>query len=221
MDNLIDILESFNRKERFFLVAQALGQERGGDPAFTLSENFRQELGKAVGLDQRGIDVPPDAFAAMDYHLDWLHASLVLAHQSQYGVPPFVNTDSIITGNQRDVDLLVAFKAANRHYLILVEAKGYGSWDNDQMNGKAARLKLIFGDDGGKYPDVEPHFCLMSPNRSQHLGFAYWPNWMLGGNDGKPHHLKMEVPSDRRRAERCDEQGNPNANGGHFHCPFD
>lgn len=216
MTDLLAILESFNRKERFFLIAHALNgpQEK---PRFTLSENFRQELGKAVGLEE----IPASAFAWMDYHLDWLHASLVLAHPAQYGDSPFFNADSIITGNQRDADLLVAFKSADRHHLIVVEAKGYGSWDNDQMNSKAARLKLIFGDDGKKYPDVEPHFSLMSPNESQHLGFADWPNWMLGGNGGKPYHLKMEVSSERRRAERCDEKGNPNATGGYFHCPFD
>ena len=212
MPDLIEIMESFNRKERFFLVSQALGK-----PEFELSDDFRQKLG-----DKVGVTIPTErVFVAMDYHLDWLHASLVLDHPERYGEPPFANTSNLITGNQRDADLLVAFKADNRYHLILVEAKCYGSWDNDQMNGKAARLKLIFGNDGGKYPNVKPYFSLMSPNESQHLGFDDWPDWMLGDKGEKPHHLTMYVPSKRRRAERCDENRKATATGGYFHCPFD
>ena len=61
---LIELLESFNRKERFFLISQAVGE-------FQLNDDFRRELGKAIN-----VDVPHDAFTAMDYHLEWLTAAL-------------------------------------------------------------------------------------------------------------------------------------------------
>ena len=48
---LSQYLESLNRKERFFLTG----------------------LRQVVGLN-----VPHDAFAAMDYHLDWMHVALLL-----------------------------------------------------------------------------------------------------------------------------------------------
>ena len=64
MIHLIELLESFNRKERYFLIRQAVG-------GFKLSDEFRRELGNATGLA-----IPQDAFAAMDYHLDWLTAAL-------------------------------------------------------------------------------------------------------------------------------------------------
>ena len=217
MADLLTTLESFNRKERFFLVAQALNGRRD-KPAFEPNADFLKELcGKVdAPVPEKGKRV----FVAMDYHLDWLYASLVLAHPDKYGDSPFRNDSNIITGNQRDADLLVAFQVANCYHLILVEAKCYGSWDNDQMNGKATRLKLIFGNEGGEYPDVRPYFSLMSPNESQHLNFDTWPAWMLGDN-GNPYHLTMDVPAERRRAERCDENGRTTATGGHFHCPFD
>ncbi len=61
---LIELLESFNRKERFFLISQAVGE-------FQLNDDFRRELGKAIN-----VDVPHDAFTAMDYRLEWLTAAL-------------------------------------------------------------------------------------------------------------------------------------------------
>ena len=50
-------LESFNRKERFFLIGEALGN-RG----FQLSTDFRSRLGEAFGIEP-----PSSAFVATDY----------------------------------------------------------------------------------------------------------------------------------------------------------
>ena len=52
MSDLIEILRQFNRKERFFLIGQALGNE-----AFSLAERFRQELGEVIG-----VKIPGNAF---------------------------------------------------------------------------------------------------------------------------------------------------------------
>ena len=114
MADLIGVLESFNRKERFFLVGQALG-----NPRFKLSRDFRTRLGKAVGLEENGIKIPANAFAAMDYHLDWVAASLFLAFEKPFepptppivavesdsdaGTPLFLNDDGIFLGNQYDL----------------------------------------------------------------------------------------------------------------------
>ena len=69
MMTLMEHLESFNRKERFFLVGNALG-----NPDFQLSTDFQTKLNTAFGIQP-----PNSAFVAMDYHLDWLHASPFLA----------------------------------------------------------------------------------------------------------------------------------------------
>ena len=152
MDDLIDILESFNRKERFFLISHALNGRRE-NPAFTLSESFRQELAKAVGLDRQGIEIPACAFAAMDYHLDWVAASVAVMDREQSLDGVFPNPgQKLVEGGPKDIDLLVAFGYLGKYHLMFVGAKAYGNWDNDQMSGKAARLKLIFGDDGGNIP---------------------------------------------------------------------
>ena len=60
MMTLIERLESFNRKERFFLIGDALGNQ-----SFQLSDDFRTRLGTAFGIQP-----PSNTFVAMDYHLD-------------------------------------------------------------------------------------------------------------------------------------------------------
>lgn len=57
---LIEQLARFNRKERYYVVAWALG-----NPQFALCADFREQLGTAIGLP-----IPADAYVAMDYHLD-------------------------------------------------------------------------------------------------------------------------------------------------------
>lgn len=202
MPDLINILESFNRKERFFLVAQVLGQEDGaGEPAFTLHPKFRDELGRKIG-----VEIPIEAFVAMDYHLDWLQAGLTLARTIQDEVFDFSNDGEVIKGTQEDVDLLVAFRKGDQHHLILVEAKAYSGWTNDQMVSKSNRLREIFGDDGMKNRDVIPHFCLMGP-KPEKLKTETFPEWTKPG--GELLCLDLRLPNtSRRKVERYQKVGN-------------
>ncbi len=184
MDDLIDILESFNRKERFFLIAQALNG-RQDEPAFILSENFRQELGDKVGVTIP--EEPEKVFVGMDYHLNWVHASLVLAYyKNEAERIDRLNTEAI-EQNPEDVDLLVAFKdAAGTHHLIFIEAKGYNTdgmsdglsdLDKSQLESKASRLNLILKPDGIPYPNVDSHFCVMSGKKPNPIP-SEWGNWL-------------------------------------------
>ena len=68
MAGIIENLKAFNRKERFYLVGMAVG-----NPEFTLSREFRKTLDKTLV----GLHVPEQAFVAVDYHLDWIYASVV------------------------------------------------------------------------------------------------------------------------------------------------
>ncbi len=234
MENLIDILESFNRKERFYLLAQALHGHGGiENPRFQISESFRLDLGEAVGLHEQGITIPSDAFVGMDYHLDSIEGSLALTHKDKYQhynknrKVIFANLDASVAGTQQDIDLLVAFKAESKYHLVLIEAKGYLSWDTQQLYSKGERLRQIFGENGDTYcDDVEPHFVMMSENQPKIENWhadrqpACWPKWMRN-NKGAPLHLTMCLPAktNKRRVERCDRDGNPAKCEGYFHCP--
>ncbi len=234
MECLIDILESFNRKERYFLLTRTLALRSEGEQAtFRLDGEFRKKLGCAIGLHEQGIEICEDAFVAMDYHLDWIHGSLALAYRDKDkirlrdGKELFPYEVDEVTGTQEDIDLLVAFKVENKYHLALIEAKGYLSWDTQQLYSKAERLRQIFGENGDTYcDDVEPHFVMMSENQPKIENWhadrqpACWPKWMRN-NKGAPLHLTMCLPAktNKRRVERCDRDGNPAKCEGYFHCP--
>ena len=157
MSDLVELMEFFNRKERFLLIRQALG-------TFRLIDDFRTKLGRAIDLT-----IPQAAFIAIDYHLDWLAAALH-AHKSRSPNGIFENANQeVVGGNQQDIDLLIAFDEGEKSHVVLVEAKGATGWSNSQMQSKAKRLRQIFGSDGECYPGVVPHFCLLSPRPPQHL----------------------------------------------------
>ncbi len=204
MADLIAFLESFNRKERFFLVGEALG-----NAAFHLGAAFRARLGEAFGLS-----LPADAFVAMDYHLDWLQVALFLTQTAADETAVHCNAERLVHGTQEDVDLIVAFAEADAVHLLLLEAKAETGWTNKQTRSKADRLTCIFGADGLRYPGVVPHFGLLSPRPPQQLRTAEWPAWMTRG--GQAIWLSLPVPAGRRKVTRCDDQGRASAAGHHF-----
>ncbi len=171
MADLIKLLEQFNRKERYFLIRQALEFPQN---SFQLSEDFRKKLGGELG-----IEIPCSASVWMDYHLDWIAASVAQFKDPEGKTFPKPDEQARkIT--QRDVDLFVAFKAdADGCYrLIFLEAKGYDYWNNRQMEPKAAQLKKIFGQGGKECPGVKPFFCLVSQSQPTNLKTNSWPDWM-------------------------------------------
>jgi hypothetical protein len=197
-EQVIDYLRRFNSKERFFLVGHILG-----NPQFVPSDKFVQEIEHSLK-----IELPSEPFAAMDYHLDWLYASLYLAFQNGSSkIHP--NDDAIIKGQQEDVDFLLAFIDVQKQcHIVLVEAKGVTSWTNKQMRSKILRLGRIFGLDGKKWPGIVPHFVILSPGRPQHLDTSQWPNWISA--DGKVPWARLPTPSELYKVTRCDEHGRPN-----------
>ena len=164
MSRVIEALRSFDRKERFAVLREALGF----DPEFPrLSHRFREKLSDCIDRT-REVECPKHAFLAMDYHLDWIEMALFRAKSNEVGPKsPFLNEDFLeINKDQMDVDLLVAFdrKGAGQvmTHLVLIEAKAYLGWNNPQLDDKAERLGKIFSDSGKRWSFVKPHFVLMA-----------------------------------------------------------
>lgn len=196
---LVPHLRRFNRKERFFLVGLALGNE-----AFRLGNDFRQKLSDVLGLF-----IPEDAFVAMDYHLDWLFAAITLAATS--GAPgPHARDPRLITGGPEDIDLLVAFDTDRESHVIMLEAKGVTSYSNRQFESKVRRLSEAFA--APQAERVVPHLVLVSPTVPRYLRYECCPPWMLG-KDGRVAWLQLLVPSDMQKIVRCTESGTPDRHG--------
>ena len=201
MLDLIDLLEQFNRKERFFLVLKAMDEAE-----FPLPSNFRSEVGSRIG-----VRIPCDVFAATDYHIDWIAASVgAYRRQSIDGVFPNSGDDKVVMATNQDIDFLIAFKVEEFYHLIFLEAKGYEKWDIDQLISKANRLKRIFRESeqerrhDSRLKTVKPHFCLISPEWSpppRDTQIDIWSAW-----------LKLDLPLERHEVHLCDSTG---SNTGH------
>jgi len=204
MRDVVALLETLNRKERYFLVAQALGNRD-----FTLDAEFRAALEDAVD-----VKIPASAFVAMDYHFDWIASAITFADQDADRLPNTWKESAqvrLMTGNQEDVDLLVAFSEGGVTHLTMLEAKFDSGWTNKQMQSKAARLRTLFGEDGDECTGIRPHFVLISPWEPQRITSSEWPRWML--RDGKPRWLELEIPAFRSRVQRTDANGRANRDG--------
>ena len=189
MTDLIQLLGLFNKRERYFLIDHVLG-------GFTLSDQFRSGL-----EDELKLGVPSDAFVAMDYDLEWLAASL-LASKHTDGTTNFCRVYEGVPITYPDVDLLIAFKSGEACHLILIEAKGYTGWLNNQMKVKSEYLLTLFGDKGDNHCGVVPHFYLLAPKEPpDRLTTAGWPQWMVG-KDGRPKWLEMCLPDGRLAVTR-------------------
>ena len=214
-DDLIELLDRSNRKERYFLICNALGIDK-----LCLDDKFRKKLGTKLG-----IDIPPNAGVWMDYHLDWLAAAITKWHnpsrndiycnpvQDEYDKG---NKDKLVQGNQEDIDLLIAFKAEKHIHLVFLEAKGYSPWDNKQMESKTKRLEKIFGQEGTCHDYVKPHFCLVSPSEPKKLETKYWPKWMKKDCSNPYYWLRLNLNYPRLRVTRSDSHGKSSKDGDHF-----
>lgn len=202
--DLIDVLRKFNRKERFYLVGQMLG-----NPSFELANEVLTEIEALIGTP-----VIEPYFAAMDYHFDWIYASLVLAFANPEFPKPAVQAQGCLTATQEDVDFLIAFKEANEQFhIVMIEAKGDNSFTNKQLKSKSVRLQAIFGDDGQQWPRVTPHFLICSPRAPARIDVSEFPAFMTDSGN-KLLWFALHMPQDNLKVTRCDPLGKKNKDGG-------
>lgn len=204
-DHLLDWLWALNRKERYYLLSQALG-------GFSLAPQFAAELSRVAR-----VPIPPNALAYMDYHLDWVYAALKvwdqptsITHTEYQDSPDFAQPGKdkgpiFVNHDMEDIDLLVAFRHGDLDHLIFVEAKGETAWNNAQMESKIYRLNRIFEE---APQHVRPLLVLVSPGKPKLLKVpSYAEDWAyLSPTTWK--HLELTVPPGRRKLERPSKGSN-------------
>lgn len=207
-------LSKFNCKERFFVVVDAVGGDHDElhEPSLRLTEAFRRKLEATIGMP-----VPAHAWASIDFHLNWLHAALQwktepgLLHQ----VADRFTADGVelVSGNQEDIDLIVAWTApVGEPVVVFIEAKAYSPWTNKQVGHKVPRLTAIVGSAISVGLAFTPLLVLAGPTPpSQGLDVSGWPTW--GQGDGQPLYLELPVAGARLGVERVDEGGRPSSSG--------
>ncbi|HEY0218823.1 MAG TPA: hypothetical protein VGC26_03505 [Afipia sp.] len=212
-------LERFNRKERNLLVQAILGHK---ERKLQLSDAFRNVVATQLGL----ATVPQGAWWATDYHLSWLAGALAVLEKGEAAIdrtlPPWSNpkqgtkiegnVTQLVEGNQEDVDLVIATGLE----LIMVEAKGFGSFDSCQIQSKLDRIEMLrqFYTVSIKPQRniVRFHFIFVSPKKPPDFP---WPRWALNKSGAIPW-ICLELGK-RLTVERCDSQHNRDADGCHWH----
>ena len=214
-NKLIENLKSFNRKERFYLAGQMLG-----NPYFRMDDKQLDKISKLIG-----IKIPREYFAAMDYHLDWIYASLYLTKNNTASCVERnfidengIETDYQISGTQEDVDFLIAFvDHENTTHIVMIEAKGDSYFSNAQLNSKNKRFNAIFGD-ANTWPNVRPHFLLCSPKEPQKVTIED-PVYFILTKDQNPIWFPLVMNTGKNKVTRCmgrKENYKPSNEGDHW-----
>lgn len=209
--DIISNLRSFNRKERFYLIGQMLG-----NPEFRMDDNQLDKISNLIGLT-----IPRKYFAAMDYHLDWIYASLYLTKNNPTGrvernfiEENEIETDYQISGTQEDVDFLLAFVDEKKiTHIVMIEAKGDSYFSNGQLDSKNKRFKAIFGNEN-TWPNVRPHFIICSPKKPQKIKIEE-PAYFIFKNSKLPW-LELDMGNGKNKVTRCVKNGEPSNNGKHW-----
>lgn len=213
-NELIKNLKSFNRKERFYLVGQMLG-----NPEFRMDDKQLDKISELIG-----IKIPREYFAAMDYHLDWIYASLFLTQEHDEKTFPrnFIDNkqkiDLQISGTQEDVDFLLAFvDHENTTHLVMIEAKGDSYFSNGQLDSKNKRFKAIFGNEN-TWPNVKPHFLICSPKNPQNVSIED-PAYFMCPQESQLIWFPLVMDTGKNKVTRCmgsEENYKPSSEGDHW-----
>jgi len=203
---LIDCLRRFNRKERYWLLRNALGTENN-NLYLPLGADFLHKVLNALKIP--GFPAREEVWWAMDYHFDWLAGALKLyGRQGIEGIKPelrtkFGETSPTISGSQEDIDFVISFEK----YIILIEAKGVTPWSAKQFKSKEERIDLLKKLSRAYDCDVHFEFLLLSPNEPK----------KLTSQDNLPVHIEL-LFTERSffKTTRCDEDGNENMEGGYW-----
>lgn len=110
------------------------------------------------------------------------------------------NAPGLVTGSQQDIDLLIAWDTT----LILVEAKGVGSWSGTGTNEKLERLK---GLPSILFAGLTAYLVFTSPD-DRGVPKTGWPSWIT--NAGTPLHMPMIPPETGMpllKVQRCEVVG--------------
>jgi hypothetical protein len=189
MSALTDLLEKFNRKERFWLLRDLIG-----GPFLQISPEFRSKLAQEISRP-----VPEKVWWAFDYHIDWLVAVLLTFPVQAELNKWHDNAAGHVKGNQEDFDLIIAFDEE----IVLVEAKT-GYFSNSQLKSKLSRLNGIVNINGKTDSGVRVSFVLSAPIHELRTLNAegFFPSWAL--KDGKSLRIGLPIHPGPLMVSRCD-----------------
>lgn len=233
--DLLTLLRSFNRKERFILLSQGAGD---AEP-LRVSDRFRERINAQLPETLQIPDLEDGNFVlAMDFHLNWLAAALQLAFRDRsvdedLVQGPFAMSPEALEGevsrrwvferNHEDIDLLIGWRGPDgRWKLVLIEAKAHSSFSTKQLASKSARFAAIFGPDGEAYAQDPVDVALVlagfrAPQQSQFT--QVWEEFSrreTGTHDKRVRFVALDTVPEVLIVGEHDKSGKPKTDGRHW-----
>ena len=197
--SFVEILASFNRKERFILLEQATSQTL----RIQLNDSYRGKLATQIGKE-----IPESAYVAMDYHLNWLAAAVQVLAKGNVDVEVDLDLAAALGSNQEDIDLLVAWTdQSDTNHLVLVEAKAHTAWSNSQITSKMKRLNVILESAAFQTSGIKPSFVITSFDKPPNLKVPEGSEWIL--DDGEFRWVPLERTGKPLRIVRFPSKSSP------------
>lgn len=134
MESLINILKSLNRKERYWLIRNATG-----DNLEKLDAAFITKLNKKI--DDGFPKIPSNASVFFDYQLDWIIAAISI-YSENLNQTAEIPTPNGMGFNLLDIDMLIVWED-NKYYMVFAEAKFDTGWINKQLGNKIEDRKSV------------------------------------------------------------------------------
>jgi hypothetical protein len=199
--DLIDCLRAMNRRERFLLLGWALARS-----TFQLGWEFREKLSTVLSESRVDVEIPADAFIAMDYPmlwmevaLDWAANQIAIDDEMPLSAQGAILTEHSFKSHQQDADLVVAFSTGPIYDVVFVEAKGVTNWDYPQLRSKIQRVDgmlRVYGESAG----FRPHFVTVGPTQPDPMKAfdSYPPQWAVKADPPEFRHLPLPQPVGRR-----------------------
>ena len=199
MTTLVAALEKFNRKERYWLLRNCVGNLK-------LDKCFIARLGKELNLR-----IPAGAWWAIDYHFDWL-VGAIWCRSGSNGTT-MENEKSLVIRNQQDIDFIIAFEDT----MIPIEAKASTGWSNDQLKLKLGRLEAIrVFIEKLELKNITARLLLVSPRETRRQipdDYPKLPTFLIGSGKKIPWLPLGLASSNFLKVTRCTEEEETNSKG--------
>lgn len=220
-ERFLSYIKMFNAKERFFVARYAFCEESDSVVSDRFKRNLMDRLCRCGYLDSG--ESAEVLFVGIDYHLEWLEASLLLVNEvaDEQGNIGEKALHKGVEARSEDADLIILIgRKSGEILLILVEAKGIGSVDMNQLGSKIKRLKRLRKAIPPHSKWLVPVFFYMTPNTPRKETMEKIKSTLTGDQVGfwkediDAELIKLPFPEfpnakNLLRVEACDQNGSP------------
>jgi len=175
-NSLAFILQKFNRKEEYWILREIFAADKLPDAEKCFLKKFRENF---TPDENNQLERPGQVWWSINYKFNWIFGAIrvyAYIHGGGKDIKKFdTNFCASDTGEKyqlterspEDIDLILAFDET----IILIEVKGVGDFDQDQVTRKVKRFIILRRFAQECKPDIKIKMFFMSPQTAKHEDF--------------------------------------------------